>query len=186
MLRRHFLIDASALVPFFLPEASSEGHKARAAIAKLLSLREDGRAFLHVPNFCMAECSKAFAAVIYKRTKSQEKALGEYRALVETLLDTVSRSRKGLIQSHELTRKHLVDIEDIFHAQWSLKPRHMDKLLSGLDALILSVGRSLHKTYGPDNVRVVTADQWMATVCNQNQNFLPKAIYVYSDPIPDR
>ena len=181
-MRRYFLIDASALVPFF--RVSPESASVRSAVLKLLSLRAEERAVLLVPNFCLAECSKAFAANIQAEIKSSEKAATKYHALVEEMLDTVSSSRRGLIQSHELAREHLVGIEDIFKAQWSMKPRG-GQGLSGLDGLVLAMGRGLMKAHGAERVRVVTGDRWMAEVCNRNPFLLPRAVDVYKDPIPD-
>lgn len=183
-MRRHYLIDASALVPYFL-SPSGPAQRPRLAIYRLLKLREEKKAVLHIPNFCMAECSKAFARLAFGSTKSYEKARDIYFKQVEALIDTVSRSRRGLIQSYGLRRKHLVDIEEVFTAQYRLSPRKGRKHLSGLDALIISIGRSLLKTYGRDNVFIVTGDEWMAQVCNQCQEFLPKAIYVMKDVVPD-
>lgn len=181
-MRRYFLIDASAFVPFF--RLSSERAPARVSIIKLLKMRADERAVLLVPNFCLAECSKAFAAIIQARTNSTEKATAKYDATVDEMLGIVSSSRQGLIQSHALAREHLVGVEDIFRAQWAMKPRGGEGL-SGLDGLVLAMGRDLMKAHGADHVRVVTGDRWMAEVCNRNADLLPKAVDVYKDPIPD-
>ncbi len=147
-------------------------------------MRADDRALLLVPNFCLAECSKAFATIVRTKTKSAEKAATEYDAAVEKMLDFVSSSRQGLIQSHALVREHLVGVEDIFKAQWAMKPRGGDGL-SGLDGLVLAMGRELMKVHGTEHVRVVTGDRWMAEVCNRNPFLLPKAVDVYKDLIPD-
>lgn len=181
-MRRYFLIDASALVPFF--RVPSGKTSARSPIFKLLKLRAEEKATLLVPNFCLAECSKAFAAIIQAQTNSAEKAATEYDATVEKMLDFVSSSRQGLIQSHELAREHLIGVEDIFKAQWSMKPRGGEGL-SGLDGLVLAMGRGLMKAHGSERVRVVTGDRWMAEVCKRNPGLLPPAVYIYKDPIPD-
>jgi hypothetical protein len=181
-VRRYFLIDASVLIPFFLD--FSEGASARSAVMKLLRMRDEERAVLLVPNFCLAECSKAFAATIKAKVKSAEKAASKYDATVEKMLGFVSSSRQGLIESHALAREHLVGVEDIFKAQWSMNPRGGEGL-SGLDGLMLAMGRELMKAHGADHVRVVTGDRWMAEVCNRNPDLLPRAVDVYKDPIPD-
>jgi hypothetical protein len=181
-VRRYFLIDASVLVHFF--QGSFERTSVRTAVFKLLRMRAEERAFLLVPNFCLAECSKALASIIQAETKSPEKAAAKYDEAVEKMLDTVSSSRQGLIQSQELVREHLVGIEDIFKAQWPMKPRG-GQGLSGLDGLVLAMGRGLMKAHGAERVRVVTGDRWMAEVCNRNPDLLPRAVDVYKDPIPD-
>lgn len=186
-MRRYFLIDASALVPFFFrtkTKAPAEAN-ARLAIVKLLDLRARGKATLYVPNFCMAECSKAFASIIYGQNGFSDEATANYRGLVEQLLELVSKKRKGFIQSLGLKRKHLVDIEDIFIAQWRRPPRDLKGCLSGFDGLILAMGKSLKDTYGSNRVRVVTADEGMANMCNKHAELLPPAVYTPKDPIPD-
>ena len=87
-MRRHFLIDASALVPFFL-KATGPDAKAKAAMVKLLGLRIEKKVLLHVPNFCMAECSKAFAKVAFDIWSDFEEASGRYSQNVENLMDYV-------------------------------------------------------------------------------------------------
>ncbi len=98
-------------------------------------MRADERAVLLVPNFCLAECSKAFASIIQAQTNSAEKATAKYDATVDEMLGIVSSSRQGLIQSHALAREHLVGVEDIFKAQWAMKPRGGEGL-SRLDGLV--------------------------------------------------
>lgn len=181
-MRRHFLLDASVLVAFI--QISADRASARSAVFKLLKMRAEDRALLLVPNFCLAECSKALAAIVRAQTNSEETAASQYDAAVEKMLDFVSSSRQGLIQSHPLSREHLTGVEDIFKAQWSMRPRSGEGL-SGLDGLVLAMGRNLMKSHGEEHVRVVTGDRWMAEVCNRNPLLLPKAIDVYKDPIPD-
>ena len=180
-MQRHFLLDASALIPFFLD--IKDERMVRAAILKLLSLRDQNKAVLWVPNFCLAECSKAFAARLYSHSSSAEGARNRYRQAVEKMLDIVSSSRKGLIRSLNLERAHLVAIEDVFNAQWAMNPR--SEGLSGFDGLVLTMARDLLKKYGTDSVRLVTNDRWMATVCKQNPDLLPHAVLASKEPIPD-
>ena len=154
------------------------------AVFKLLKMRAEESAVLLVPNFCLAECSKALASIIRAETRSPEQAAFKYDEAVERMLDIVSASRQGLIQSHELVREHLVGIEDIFKAQWLMKPRGGEGL-SGLDGLVLAMARGLMKAHGAERVRVVTGDRWMAEVCSRNPGLLPKAVDVSKDPLPD-
>lgn len=182
-MRRRFLIDASALVPFFLQPTGPDA-RAKAAIVKLLGLRAEKKVILYVPNFCMAECSKAFAEVAFDAWTDFEKASTRYSQNVENLLDYVSIRRRGLIQSFPLKRRHLEDIEAVFKAEYSMRSRRDWKLLSGLDALVIAMGRDLGRIYGRDNVVIVTKDAQMARVCNHYRSAFPKAVYVLEDPIP--
>lgn len=152
---------------------------------KLIKLREDGRADLYVPNFCMAECAKAFARELAKKTKDPEMFHAQLHKYRDLLLDTVSRKRKGIIQSVGLKRKHIESIEDVFTAEQKTERRAEGDGLSGLDALIISIGRFHVGVYGHDNVWIVTADEWLAAVCNRSDGEFPRAIYVMKQAIPD-
>lgn len=86
-MRRHYLIDSSALVPFIIPfeNISKEEAKTKLAIMKLLTLRVNQKVYLHVPNFCMAECSRVFAEIVFKAWKDVNKAIEQYRKYVDAL-----------------------------------------------------------------------------------------------------
>jgi len=183
-VRRHYLIDASALVPFAL-KSHGPAAKAKTAVNKLLILRGEGKAWLYTPNFCMAECSKAFAGIVFSEQKDFDRAQEEYLRLVDFLLDTVSSRKRRLIQSYPLRRRHLVNVEDIFKVEYAMRHHLSSERLSGLDALVISMGRDLGKIYGREKVSIVTQDAVMARVCNHNRPELPKAIDVSKDPIPD-
>lgn len=186
MQRRQFVIDASALTPLFILRKGNAGDvKGRAAMLKLIKLRDGGKANLLVPNFCMAECAKAFAREIAKKTKDPQDFHDQLQLHRDLLLETVSRRRKGIIESVGLKRKHLEDIEDVFTAERKTERRSEGGGLSGLDALIISMGRYHAAIYGHDKVWIVTADAWLATVCNQSGQPLPRAINVLKQAIPD-
>lgn len=152
---------------------------------KLIKLREDAKADLYVPNFCMAECAKAFARELSHKTQDPETFHGQLHKYRDLLLETVSRKRKGIIQSIGLKRKHLEGIEDVFTAEQKTDRRSDGDGLSGLDALIISIGRFQAEVYGHDNVWIVTLDEWLATVCNRSDGEFPRAIYAMKQAIPD-
>jgi len=183
---RRFLLDASALVQLFvISKTGTPENKTKSAISKLLSLRKQGKAELLVPNLCMAECSKSFAKLAYEGREDHNKAGNKYRALVDSLVGMVSKDRGGLIQSFPLERRHLVDIEDIFTAEYRIPSKRDTDHLSGVDAIIIAMGGDLARKHGMDNVFVVTQDRWLATVCNRSHSRPVRAIYTFEDPIPD-
>ena len=176
-LHRHYLIDASALVPFFLPKAT----KPRAAIARLLKLRDQGRANLYVPNFCMAECSRTLAELTFREDAASDDSVEAYRRRMDELVDLVSSRRQGLIRSLELERLHLVDIETIYIAQWNDPPRDAKQALSGIDGLVLAVAKRLMEEYDREHVWVVTASAPVARMCRENPELLPPALFTPKD-----
>lgn len=134
----------------------------------------------------MAECSKAFAKAAFSTWSDFDEASSRYDKNVENLLDHVSSRRRGLIQSMPMKRRHLENIEEVFKVENSLPPRRDSARLSGLDALVISMGKDLARTCGRDKALIVTKDKLMADVCNHRRSEFPKAIYILNDPIPDR
>ena len=175
-----YLIDASALVLYFVKRPPIELIEARRRIARLITFRpkENGQT-LYVPNFCMAECSKAFSRLSIKPNGMGE---DEYRRQVDALLDLVSSKRRDVVKTYELRREHLVDIEDIFLADQRLSRRDNEKPLSGLDGIVIAMGRTLMKDHR--RVCVVTAEKRMARVCQSNLGLFPPAVCIIQDEIP--
>ena len=176
-----YLIDASAIVTLFANNPREA--MAKKAMGKLLKLKQRGEALLFIPNFCMAESSKAFARLAFGTKRDFNEACTFYDKLVDSLLEIVSKDRKGMVRSIALNRKHLVNVENIFKCEQNSMLRG-HKHLSGLDALIITMGRAMNRGHREDSVYVVTNDQSLAYVCNRNQPEFPKALYILKDPIP--
>lgn len=175
-----YLIDASALVLSLLKRPVSELVGARARILRLIaSSRGDNETTLYVPSFCMAESSRAFSRMFVKANGEGE---DEYRRNVEVLLDLVSSKRRNVVKTYELRREHLVDIEDVFLADQRLPRRDNEKPLSGLDGLIIAMGKTLMKNH--PRVCVVTAERRMARVCQSDPGLFPPAVCIIRDEIP--
>jgi hypothetical protein len=183
---RHFVVDASSLIPFIAnSEPRISEYRTKRAIEKLLTLRSEKKAELHVPNICLAECSKAFAKLSYGSGGNAEKARDGYRKWVEDLLELVSTSRKGYVKPMAFDREHLVDIEEIFIAERRLPRERNPGELSGVDAVVISMGRQLALKHGLHNVFVVSQDRWLVKVCNRSEPLFVRAIDSSTDPIPD-
>lgn len=180
---RHYLLDASALVDFLNKSPEPKAVKVRAAVTKLVALKAARKARLYVPNVCMAECSKAFARTAYEALPPH-KADDAYRTYVEALLELVSSRRTGTISSLELVREDLEDIEDIFRFEHSLPRRDRAGSLSGVDAIIIAMGRRLVRRHGDDDVLIVTAEKDIVAVCRKFRPDLPAAAYA-QEHVPD-
>jgi hypothetical protein len=174
-----YLIDASALVLHFVKNPPSELIGARRRIARLITSRPEGSGqTLYVPNFCIAECSKAFSRIFIADGVGEDK----YRREVDALLDLVSSKRQNVVKPCELRREHFVDIEDVFLADRRLSRRDNEKPLSGLDGLVIAMGRTLTKDHS--RVCVVTAEKRMARVCQSDPGLFPPAVCIIRDEIP--
>ena len=181
---RYYLLDASALLDYVLNFRDPKVQRVRQAVSKLVALHEQRRASLFVPNICMAECSKAIARKAYAGGWSSE---GDdvYARHVDVLLKLVSTGRSGKIRSLELRHEHLRDIEDVFRLEYQMPARERKSRLSGVDAVVIAMGRELARQYGNDRVVIVTAEWWMAEVCGRNRGALPAAVCAVERPVPD-
>lgn len=70
------MFDRRFGVGLFFVEVKTPGPdlQAKLAITKLIHLRGQGRALLYLPNFCMAETSKAIAKISYGSSKDHDAA----------------------------------------------------------------------------------------------------------------
>ena len=132
----------------------------------------------------MAECSKAIARKVYARGCGEE-ADDAYARYVGTMLALVSSNRNGQVQALPLRSEYLEDIEDVFRLEYRTVVRERKSHLSGVDAVVIAMGRELARQYGDDRVVIVTAEWWMAEVCGRNRSALPAAVYVVERPVPD-
>lgn len=181
---RHYLFDASALVDFVFTTREPKALRVRAEVGKLFEQHNRGKARLYVPNVCLAECSKAFARAAYESCP-EDAADDVYRGHVDTLLRTLSSRQKGAIRSLMVGREHLENIEDIFRLEYRLPIRDRARHLSGVDAIVIAMGRALARQHGDARVVIVTAEKWMAEVCGKNRPALPAAVYAAEKPVPD-
>ncbi len=181
-MRPHYVLDASALVPVVYPE-NPEYRVARRAVIGLLDEQSKGHALLHVPDFCMAECSKGLARAAFSRHRDFDDARDEFRQRILTLSDIVFDSRGGAARRMPLTKRHFLDVEEIFLMEYALKPRDRQRL-SGFDALIIAMAKRHREHFATDRVFIVTTDAWLATVCNENAPDLPRAINTLRDRLP--
>jgi len=176
-----YILDASAIIPFLATEPDSK--VVRPKIIKLLALRKERKAILRIPSFCMAECSKAFAAALIN-ISSYDEFIRKHNTQVQTLLKLVSKRQDRQIESLYLNRNtHFKYVEEALQAQWHLKPRlDMSKFLSGFDALLISMATC--QAGGREKVYIVTKDEGIVRVCNKNQDRFPRAIHIVDDEIP--
>ena len=130
----------------------------------------------------MAECSKAFAKIFLDGDPS-EAHKHAYKQHVDALLDWVSSKRRHVIKTYKLKREHLVGIEDIFIADHALTTRD-GTLLSGLDGIIVAMGRTLERQYGKGNVFILTTDSRIPKLCQTNMELFPRAVDLKSHEIP--
>ncbi len=158
--------------------------KVKQSVHKLIDFAGKGLAVLYAPNFCMAECSRAFAKIAYRGTKDHDRATGVYQSYVRALLNVVSKTNKGIIQSYELQRSHLVNVEDVFDMEYRKFGQEKRGFLSGLDALVVAIGRQLAREHGREQTFIVTAEDRMTRICNYSDGDFPRAVNLTKQPVP--
>lgn len=118
---------------------------------------------------------------ILRLITSSREGDGEYRGHVQALSDLVSSKKGGAVMTYDLRSEHSMGVEDIFLADQRLSRRDNEKPLSGLDGLVIAMGKSLMKDH--PRVCVVTAERRMARVCQSDPSF-PRAVCIIRDEIP--
>jgi hypothetical protein len=150
-----------------------------------LAAKAAGRAFLYVPNFCIAEAMCAFAKKcwqekLYGTGSGARNAFNEFR---DALLEHVVSSK--ILYSFELSRRHLILAHNVYERAATISSSlRSGKPLSTLDVLMISMGLDLMNVHGKDNLYLVTAERPIYDVCCANRADFPRALNVLEQDIP--
>jgi hypothetical protein len=134
--RIYYLLDASVLVHLYVPD-----EQIIPQIDHLLEQRGLQKAFLYVPNFCVAETFNSIARKHYR-----EGALSEatYRKCKEAFAHDIHNGQ--LFYHHELNRYHILNADYIIpfeHLFPSERADGTERRLSTFDVLIIAMGMEL-------------------------------------------
>ncbi len=171
----YFLLDANVLVAYYCKD---EPEEIRSRVGDLFAARAQGKAFLYVPNFCVAEVLKAFAKKCWQEKIYDASDFGEFR---RTFLADVVDSK--VLYSYELSRRHIKMTDRILERAAKLSFR-TGSPPSALDLLIIAMGTDLSQVHGSANLHIVTAERPIFDVCQQGDD-LPKVLHVGEREIPD-
>lgn len=153
--RVYYLFDASALHHLYVPD-----ERLTEQLDHFIEQRGLGRAFLFVPNFCVAE---VFNSLARKHYRQQELTSEQYRLCKEEFRRDI---HNGLLFYHyELNRYHVLNTDYIVpfeHLFETHRPKGIKKgeewRLSTLDLLIIGMGMELSRMTG-GGAYVVTCDR---------------------------
>lgn len=154
--RLYYLIDASALVHLYVPEQNLIH-----LLDHLLEQRGLQKAFLYVPNFCVAETFNTIARKHFREGVLDSEA---YRMCKEAFAHDIHNGQ--LLYHHELNRYHILNVDYILpfeHLFPSERADGTERRLSTFDVLIIAMGMELARITG-GAIHIVTCDKRIAEV----------------------
>lgn len=158
--RHFFLLDTSACACIYDAAVPDESY-ARKAMTTLIAKRGENRAFLYLPNFCVAEVFNTFAKWHFRQKKISP---SEYDQIKKAFRLQVSGSR--FFYNYQLNRYHVLNTDYIVQAEHSHKLNDKKNFLSTLDILIIAMGIELAKIHGDSNFLILTNDGRIKKICN--------------------
>jgi hypothetical protein len=154
--RLYYLFDASAILHVYMPD---EG--LTPLLDHFLEQRGLQKAFLYVPNFCVAETFNALARKYYREGELNEEM---YRFCKEAFANDIHNGH--LFYHLELNRYHVLDVDFIIPFEHLFPTERGDgteRKLSTFDALIIAMGMELSRITGGATY-VITCDKRIAEV----------------------
>jgi hypothetical protein len=174
-VRYLYLFDTCALINYYRKDPAFPDIAAK--FDYLFEQKGLNCATLFMPNFCIAEIFNTFARLRYR--DNVIKNVEEYTIVKNAFRHQV---RKGaLISEYPLHIYHIYNADYIipFEHQWDIG-RFKQQHLSTFDILIIGMGIELVKHFGDDNVRIITCDSRLESLCTklrQNVNDVIKEKY---------
>lgn len=174
--RKVLLCDASVVIPYYVPEGTSNSGKAVDRVAVILDAVRHHRldAICVIPNIVVAEVFATFDKFCYS---SWDKQVGNMFGGKGKTLDTrrYKSARKkfkadihngALFYQHDLGRYHILGLDLIAPVDKYRKfYRKKDvRSMGASDLLIGSMALHLVRIHGRENVRVLTADRRMHAI----------------------
>jgi hypothetical protein len=154
--RIYYLLDASVLVHLYVPD-----EQIIPQIDHLLEQRGLQKAFLYVPNFCVAE---TFNSIARKHYREGVLDAATYRKCKEAFANDIHNGQ--LLYHHELNRYHILNADYVIpfeHLFPSERADGTERRLSTFDVLIIAMGMELMRITGGATY-VVTCDKRIAEV----------------------
>jgi len=202
-----YLFDTSVILRTFLPDRLFPNEEIRAKEvqsrikAHVFPQWVDNEACLVIPNFIVAETLKIIAGIFlgdekvdisqrisnYDRFKNYFIGWIKYRPILN------EQREKGQVNkffTYELNRHHTLNLDDVFKFDYQTLPIKKNKedrpiVLSSHDSLLVSVGIELQRTFGNENVFILTLDKRIRDVCMKWRPQLPFSILVDDRSVPE-
>jgi len=163
---KYYLIDSSAIIYHFIP---SEYPRKTSKIDCLIREKQEGKAFLFMTNFCIAEVFNAFAKYRFRYTDHRNITQKEYEKCREEFKDAIHNAK--LIYHYELNRYHILNVDYIVpfeHQYYLIRKRKGEEkqwFLSTFDILFISAGIELVRMLGFGNLHLITDEVRIMRIC---------------------
>jgi len=158
-----YLFDTSAVVNLYLPR-SPQTRRKRSRIEYLVEQRTLHRkATLLIPSFCIAEVFNTFARLcLSPRSDDRPLTEEEYKSCLDHFRDDIHWEKT--FYSYDLTRNHILAVDEITPVEHRLAPKQESAHLSTLDILVIAMACELAYVGDPEKLYLVTCDRRMKTV----------------------
>jgi len=141
----YYLVDASAFI-----YAMENRRKLK---LNIFQERAEGRAFLYLPQFCVAEVLNAYARLHYRdKTMNDE----QYRAWRKKFMDSLED--RTILYPYELQERHLANADAIYEYSHQQPLGRNQTPLSAFDILIIAMAMELKRVHRPNPVVLLTRD----------------------------
>ncbi len=176
--RLYYLFDASAVIHLYVPD-----EKLTPRVDHFLEQRALGKAFLFIPNFCVAETFNTLARKHYRKNELD----AELYALAK---ENFAQAMHGghLFYHYEMSRYHVLDVDLIIpfeHKFLTQRPKGAKKgeewTLSTFDVLIIAMGMELDRITG-GALYIVTCDRRIDDIGRILYGLTPEERQKYSIP----
>ncbi len=172
---KYYLLDSSAIIYHYIP---SEYPSKTSKIDYLIQEKQEGKAFLFMTNFCIAEVFNTFAKYHFRYKDYRNITQEDYEKCREDFKDAIHNAK--LIYHYELNRYHILDVDYIVpfeHQYYPIRKRQEKEkkwFLSTFDILFISAGIELVRMLGFENVYLVADEVRIMKICNVLRKLSPQ------------
>jgi len=159
----YFLLDANTVAQFYLAGRSHTPPRTR--FDRLVAAKGIGRAFLYIPNFCIAEVFNVFSDYYFRRKRPWPEGAkrGGFKRVCGRFRDDVHGGT--IFYGMDLNRNHIVNIDRIAPFAQRFAPRNKRKP-STYDLLIIAMGIELQRIHG-DRFWIATNDEPLSIIAKR-------------------
>lgn len=147
---KYYLLDASAFI--YAVEKYEE--------PDFIEEKENGEAFLYLPQFCVTEILNAYGRFFWEEGKLDSEDYTKWRGAFLKLV----RDRKT-IYCYDLHRYHIKNADKVFKVEHTID--RIGSPLSSFDILIIAMGIELKKIHPHNDVIILTRDKQLKKVSNE-------------------
>lgn len=151
---KYYLIDASA----FVYAVENEGNTK----IDFFMEKAGNKAFLYIPQFCIAEVLNTYARFFFKDKKIGSDTYTKWRG---AFLKAVHNRR--IFYVYDLHRYHNLNADAIYKIEHKIALGPKEGPLSAFDILIIAMGMELKRIHIADEVIILTRDGRLLKIANK-------------------